>query len=78
MERRLKAAASGPVQTPMTTITITNCEPAWPGGKGARLVSGRTQVRLPASAHLSLQNFKNCDLWTLSRDFALRNLFTKH
>ena len=29
-------------------------EPAWPGGKGARPVSGRTQVRIPASAHFSL------------------------
>ena len=27
------------------------CEPAWPGGKA----SGRMSVRLPASAHLSLQ-----------------------
>ena len=33
--------------------------------------SGRTQVQLPASALLSLRD--NCDLWTLSRDFALRN-----
>ena len=32
------------------------CEPARPGGKAlARLVSGRTQVRFPAAAHLSLQ-----------------------
>ena len=33
-------------------------------------VRGRTQVRLSASAQLSL---KQCDLWTLSREFALRN-----
>ena len=29
-------------------------EPAWPSGKAHRLVSGRTQVRLSASALLSL------------------------
>ena len=30
-------------------------EPAWPGGKGAWLISGRTQVRVTALVHLSLQ-----------------------
>ena len=30
------------------------CEPAWSSGKGARLVSGRTQVRPSASAHFSI------------------------
>ena len=29
------------------------CEPAWPGGNG---LVGRTQVRLPASAQLSLRD----------------------
>ena len=37
----------------------------------SRLVSGRTQVRFPAS-RLPFP-FQKCDLWTLSRDFALQN-----
>ena len=45
-------------------------EPAWPGGKALGFVSGRTQVRLPASAHRSLRKSRSIDT---SCDFALHN-----
>ena len=49
-------------------------EPAWPSGKGARLVSlsGRT-YRFDSPLRLTFL-FKPCALWTLShRDLALHN-----
>ena len=42
----------------------TGGESLWPSGKGARLVSGRTSVRFPAWALLSLQK-----LWFTDSDF---------
>ena len=47
-------------------------EPVWPSGKAYRLVSGRTSVRLSASAHPSLHK-----LWLVDTVFvtvALHNL----
>ena len=52
-----KAGTSPDCWDGMGTISSwSHCEPAWLGGQGARLVSGRRLVRLPAaSAHLSRQ-----------------------
>ena len=53
-------------------------EPAWPGGKALScMLSRRMQVRLDArfgSPFCSKSFYYNCcDLWKLSRDFAMHN-----
>ena len=46
------------------TLSPPECESVWPSGKGIRLVSRGTSVRI---------RFKSCGLWTSSCDFVSHN-----